>query len=450
MKIETLNKGLRSNTGADADCPLQACCVGWNEPGEVIRCLAIGRFERQTSTNANDRRRRISYTRDAPTDRRRCAAGYAHVKFVLFDGEVEAKLVTKLQEVRRDVQVFSVAGLRERGQKLREGVVEEEVKRRRPIKETVAAVHVLLGHHLTPEDAYLPLAHILEFIVEIIMLFVGMPTGFGGVKISFCLCFDTLTDTSVCNCDGDIKAFRPSIMVGVPAVWEMIRKGIIGQAAKSGKLKESVFKGAVGRRSAAGVGAKEEDAWALGTVHSSGGGRKDGCGGIGGACVGRVATNTLLSLTAYTRHAGAGKAGKQRDPELGTAATDGRLFGVGGTTLRGGSSFRHATMAGWDTNESVEHESSSRLLNLRDPHRTVYGYGRMNYGRKCMVPARNRTVCLPLKACTVTVQSVIRFYSPKPLAAAVTAGDPTAELQRILLEFGGFWPEKDNSVNTAE
>ncbi|KAJ6477718.1 hypothetical protein C8R45DRAFT_873114, partial [Mycena sanguinolenta] len=39
------------------------------------------------------------------------------VKFVLFDGEVDAKLVTKLREVRGDVQVFSVAELREKGQK---------------------------------------------------------------------------------------------------------------------------------------------------------------------------------------------------------------------------------------------------------------------------------------------------------------------------------------------
>ncbi|KAJ6477729.1 long-chain-fatty-acid-CoA-ligase [Mycena sanguinolenta] len=218
------------------------------------------------------------------------------VKFVLFDGDVDAKLVTKLREVRGDVQVFSVAELRERGQKLREGAVEEEVKRRRPTKETVscimytsgstgapkgvvithanlvasvAAVHVLLGHHLTPEDAYLaylPLAHILEFIVEIIMLFVGMPTGFGGVK--------TLTDASVRNCDGDIKAFRPSIMVGVPAVWETIRKGIIGQAAKGGKLKESVFKGAVeAKKRGTPVLGKLADSVVLSSVRAATGGR---------------------------------------------------------------------------------------------------------------------------------------------------------------------------------
>ncbi|KAJ7718925.1 hypothetical protein B0H16DRAFT_1475280 [Mycena metata] len=51
---------------------------------------------------------------------------------------------------------------------------------------SVGAVYTLLGHHLTPDDAYLPLAHILKYVVELCMLFVGMPTGFGRIK--------TLTD----------------------------------------------------------------------------------------------------------------------------------------------------------------------------------------------------------------------------------------------------------------
>jgi long-chain acyl-CoA synthetase len=59
---------------------------------------------------------------------------------------------------------------------------------------------------------------VLEYIVELVMIFVGMPCGYGRVK--------TLTDASV---KGDISAFRPSIMVGVPTVWETIRKGIIAK-----------------------------------------------------------------------------------------------------------------------------------------------------------------------------------------------------------------------------
>jgi long-chain acyl-CoA synthetase len=34
----------------------------------------------------------------------------------------------------------------------------------------------------------------------------------------------TITDQSVRNCKADIKSFHPTIMVGVPAVWELIRR----------------------------------------------------------------------------------------------------------------------------------------------------------------------------------------------------------------------------------
>ncbi|KAJ7748021.1 hypothetical protein B0H16DRAFT_1888512 [Mycena metata] len=65
------------------------------------------------------------------------------------------------------------------------------------------------------------------------MLFVGMPTGFGRIK--------TLTDASVRHCDGDIKEFRPSVMVGVPAVWETIRKGIVGKVQAGGALRSTII-----------------------------------------------------------------------------------------------------------------------------------------------------------------------------------------------------------------
>lgn len=67
--------------------------------------------------------------------------------------------------------------------------------------------------------------------------FVGIPLGFGRVK--------TLTDQSVRNCLGDIRAFRPSIMVGVPAVWETIRKGIVGKVSAMGTVKQTIFNGAL-------------------------------------------------------------------------------------------------------------------------------------------------------------------------------------------------------------
>lgn len=94
----------------------------------------------------------------------------------------------------------------------------------------------LLGNDLKKSDcflAFLPLAHILEFVVEITLSFYGMTIGYGRIK--------TLTDASVRNCLGDFRAFRPTIMVGVSAVWENIRKGIIGKVNESGALRKGVF-----------------------------------------------------------------------------------------------------------------------------------------------------------------------------------------------------------------
>lgn len=100
----------------------------------------------------------------------------------------------------------------------------------------MGAVYELLGHHLGEKDtflAYLPLAHILEYIVELSLFFVGMTIGYGRVK--------TLTDASVRKCLGDLREFKPSIMVGVPAVWETIRKGVLSKVNTAGTIKKGMF-----------------------------------------------------------------------------------------------------------------------------------------------------------------------------------------------------------------
>ncbi|KAL9938409.1 hypothetical protein V8E36_003032 [Tilletia maclaganii] len=53
----------------------------------------------------------------------------------------------------------------------------------------------------------------------------------------------TPTQTSVKNCDGDLKAFAPSLMVGVPAVWEMVREGVLAKVSAAGRVKRSSFDG---------------------------------------------------------------------------------------------------------------------------------------------------------------------------------------------------------------
>ncbi|KAK9369164.1 eukaryotic long-chain fatty acid CoA synthetase (LC-FACS) [Lipomyces kononenkoae] len=80
---------------------------------------------------------------------------------------------------------------------------------------------------------YLPLAHILEFVFELVCLFWGGTLGYGTVK--------TISDTSVRNCKGDIAEFRPTIMVGVPAVWETVRKGIVARVNAQGAAVSKVF-----------------------------------------------------------------------------------------------------------------------------------------------------------------------------------------------------------------
>ena len=190
------------------------------------------------------------------------AANVPSLRIVIYDGEPKQAVLDKIKAARESIQVLSIDELRQLGK----GTSTEQLKERRPLPAdtscimytsgttgppkgvvishsnlvaSVGAVRQLLGHLLKPEDtyiAYLPLSHILEFVVELCLFFVGMTFGYGRVK--------TLTDASVRNCPGDIRAFKPSIMTGVPAVWEMIRKGIVAKINSSGTLRKSVFSGA--------------------------------------------------------------------------------------------------------------------------------------------------------------------------------------------------------------
>ncbi|KAI9046088.1 fatty acid activator Faa4 [Aspergillus affinis] len=101
---------------------------------------------------------------------------------------------------------------------------------------SVAGATSIVGDYIGPGDGlltYLPQAHIIEFIFENAALFWGATMGYGSPK--------TLTDTSVRNCKGDILEFRPSILVGVPAVWETIRKGIVAKVNAGSFLTRNLF-----------------------------------------------------------------------------------------------------------------------------------------------------------------------------------------------------------------
>ncbi|KAG0739140.1 hypothetical protein G6F57_003146 [Rhizopus arrhizus] len=104
----------------------------------------------------------------------------------------------------------------------------------------IAGVSRMLQHLLEANDtmmAYLPLAHVLEFLVENLCIFLGVTLGYGSIR--------TLTDASVRNCKGDLQEFAPTILTGVPQVFETIRKTILSKVAQRGTRVENIFGKAV-------------------------------------------------------------------------------------------------------------------------------------------------------------------------------------------------------------
>lgn len=108
----------------------------------------------------------------------------------------------------------------------------------------LAGVNVVVGPYLGPGDgllAYLPLAHILEFVFETGCLFWGGTMSYGNPK--------TLTDASLRNCAGDIMEAKPTILIGVPAVFETVKKGIMAKVGKMNIVTKNMFWGAMSAKS---------------------------------------------------------------------------------------------------------------------------------------------------------------------------------------------------------
>lgn len=108
----------------------------------------------------------------------------------------------------------------------------------------VAGIDTIVGQYLGPGDSlltYLPLAHILEFVFENVCLYWGGTMGYGSIR--------TLSDTSVRNCKGDIREFKPTILVGVPAVWESVKKGVIAKVNQGSFVVKNLFWGALATKS---------------------------------------------------------------------------------------------------------------------------------------------------------------------------------------------------------
>ncbi|EAN90500.1 fatty acyl CoA syntetase 1, putative [Trypanosoma cruzi] len=113
------------------------------------------------------------------------------------------------------------------------------------LKTGAAALGDRLTELLGPKEegetylAYLPLAHILEFITEIIMLNRGSLLCYGSPR--------TLSDMSA-RPRGDLAEFRPMMFVGVPRIFETIRKNVESQLPPVGSVKRSIFDAAYAAR----------------------------------------------------------------------------------------------------------------------------------------------------------------------------------------------------------
>ncbi|ORY61271.1 uncharacterized protein BCR38DRAFT_348608 [Pseudomassariella vexata] len=90
--------------------------------------------------------------------------------------------------------------------------------------------------------AYLPLAHIFELCVENLVILVGGTLGYGSPR--------TLSDSSMRHCAGDIRELRPTVMVGVPQIWETIKKGVEARVNSSPAIMKALFWGAYNVKSA--------------------------------------------------------------------------------------------------------------------------------------------------------------------------------------------------------
>eukprot|EP00928_Gymnodinium_smaydae_P088714 TRINITY_DN72777_c0_g1_i1.p1 TRINITY_DN72777_c0_g1~~TRINITY_DN72777_c0_g1_i1.p1 ORF type:complete len:731 (-),score=125.46 TRINITY_DN72777_c0_g1_i1:284-2476(-) len=100
--------------------------------------------------------------------------------------------------------------------------------------------------------AYLPLAHIMELMVETVMVQTGGKIGYGHPR--------TLTGASVyvhpSNADNsDLLALLPTLMVAVPAVLEVIKTGLQMKLKGMGGLKGKLARGAVCKK--LGMASKE-------------------------------------------------------------------------------------------------------------------------------------------------------------------------------------------------
>jgi long-chain acyl-CoA synthetase len=114
------------------------------------------------------------------------------------------------------------------------------------ISSTVESGRVSSGANFTEDDvyiSYLPLAHILALVVETMMFTLGGSVGYGNPR--------SLVDSEVKNCKGDLRELRPTLMAGVPSVYDKVKKGVMDKINHGSPLMQKLFKFAFEKKKSA-------------------------------------------------------------------------------------------------------------------------------------------------------------------------------------------------------
>eukprot|EP01101_Sappina_pedata_P005469 TRINITY_DN2514_c1_g1_i1.p2 TRINITY_DN2514_c1_g1~~TRINITY_DN2514_c1_g1_i1.p2 ORF type:complete len:705 (+),score=362.34 TRINITY_DN2514_c1_g1_i1:25-2139(+) len=81
--------------------------------------------------------------------------------------------------------------------------------------------------------SFLPLAHVLALTAEGALMALGVSIGYGNPR--------SLTDSAVRNCNGDLTELKPTLMAGVPTVYDRIKKAVREKIQKSGPITQTLF-----------------------------------------------------------------------------------------------------------------------------------------------------------------------------------------------------------------
>ncbi|EFQ33159.1 AMP-binding enzyme [Colletotrichum graminicola] len=180
------------------------------------------------------------------------------IRFVIWNNQnqIQQAHVDQLKSAHPEIQILSFEELRKLGEENPVDAVPPTIDdlccimyisgstgtpkgvplKHKAVVAAVAGVSAVVQPFIGPGDGlltYLPLAHILEFVFENACIYWGSTMGYGNPK--------TLSDNSVRNCAGDIREFKPSVMVGVPAVWETVKKGIVAKVNAGSPLVKTLF-----------------------------------------------------------------------------------------------------------------------------------------------------------------------------------------------------------------